>query len=779
MNHFLLQPLNEASLLRQPAPPATDAGVQAARHVVAPGQSMEEIAGIHGVTELALRQANDLGPGQAVYPGTLLRVPEQASPGPDSGEFADTAALRPVAPDTDGGGMGELTWVPDFKSMSDAKIKKYLESPDCKQMVASEREVAQRLYDAGMKQAAADYLAGRMKDMPPEIAARLAEECREFIGQLARDAAGDKKMYAVIAQMASLLMKSPTGQGLLREFARNLAGAMSDQQVREFLRTLHQGANEERPLKILILKELLARVEHGTLHSVQALELRNSITELVKEVYQEYKSAQDAKSAKDTEFAAMLARLGNSLTNEQKQELYRKFVSDPENAAIYERAASAAVPMAEIVAVAASEVVATILNRYELSDVPNLIGSLARYGQGIAAVEVLLAVKAMPAALAQLEKTGVDVAALERIAGASAIAQATLQNGGDVKSGLNALLEALKGSFDDVDGVIGKLEKLLALFPEDRCPNAKELAEILGEAGPLRNLVGGILSMAVALTASSPEELKNSMGALIELGVATTDTASGLVAILSHFAAESGRVARFLGSAAVTLKFVSAALGLILTSMSVGESLERQMEEGALNWADMFNIVSGLVAIAATLPTPASPFLAAAAVILSVAGQAIGGFVEEQEMQAQIRKYLVEIGFAPSLAEVFAANPDSIRQLVDAGFSPEQIAALAGHFPALLSSKRDMLGLGILTDALKGAGLDANRIMDLLSGVGETGLRHFLEAIVISPEWRSQLGNSRNQASLAATLSKLIETAPTDESRGAMQKMLEQLQAHP
>ncbi|WP_242108351.1 LysM peptidoglycan-binding domain-containing protein [Luteimonas aquatica] len=752
-------------------PAKTDAAPKL--HVLQSGEDPASVADQHGVTEPALREANDLGPGQAVYPGTALLIPPRAAPAAGDSGTAQSVEFKPAPPPGEDGG---LQVVPDFKSMSREAIQKYLKSPEFKEMAANERQVAEQLYNAGMKEAAAKYLADKMKDMPPEVAARFATECKDVLGQLARDAAGDKQLQATLGSMMSRFSGSIEGQQLMREVARNLAGAMSDQQVREFLQALHQGASDSRTLKILVLKELQSRVENGTLRSVQALELRNGVAELVKEVYQAYKSAQDAKAAKDKEFFAMLVRLGNSLTNEQKQELYRKFISDPANAAIYERAASTAAPMAEVVAVAARDVVATLLNRYELSDIPDLIGSLARYGEGIAAVQVLIAVKAVPAALAQLEKSGIDVAALERTAGASALAQTTVQNEGDVKSGLQALLEALKGSFDGVDGVIGKLEKLLALFPEGRCPNARELAEILDETGPFRNLVGGILSMTVALTASSRGELDNSMRALIELGVATTDTAGGIVAILSHFASESGKFAAVLEGAAITVKFLGKTLGVLLSLVSVGESLERQMQEGKLNWADMFNIASGMVAIAAAIPTPASPFLAVAAVVLSIAGQVIGDFVDEQQMQAEIRKYLGQIGFEPSLAEVFAANPDSIKQLVDAGFDPGQVAALARRFPGLLSSKGDMLGLGILIDALKGAGLQPARIMDLLSATGETGLRHFVKAAVISPEWRAQLAKSRDQASLAGALEKLLETAPTKEARTAIQEMLEQLE---
>ena len=783
MTNFLLSPINDAPLHRLPPPtvpaPATGTEGQGSVHVLEPGQSPEEVASLHGVTEQALRMENDLGPGQAVYPGTPLRIPASPAPGPGNAREAQAAGLTPFDPNADQGDTPDAgtTCVPDFKSMGPGDIQKYLESPEFKQMAATEREVAERLYNAGMKQAAVDYLTNAMKSLPPEVAARLAKECKELLGQLAKDAAGDKQVYAALAGMAAQLMKSPDGPALLREFARTLAGSMSDQQVREFLQSLHAGAPGGQPWKILVLQELLARVEAGTLNSVQDIELRNAITGLVQEVYQDYHSAQAAKAAKDAEFMAMLARLGNSLTNEQKQELYRKFMDDPENAAIYERAAAAALPMAEVISVACKEVVATILNRYELSDVPDLIASLARYGQGIAATEVLLVLKTNAKALELLKKDGVDMVALERMAGASALAQATVENGGDVRSALHALFEALKGSFDDVDGLFGNLEKVLDLFPEEGCPTPKQLADMLGKAGPLRDLVGGILSMAVVLTASSPAELAKSMDALMDLGAASVDTAGGIVAILAHFASENGKRAVVLKSAAKTLEFLGKAIGFVITAMSVGESLERQLMEGKLNWEDMSNIVSGLVAIAAAFPTPASPFLAFAAVVLDVGGKAIASIVEEREMQAMVKKYLVAIGFDEKVAETFAANPDSIRQLADAGFTPEQIAVLARRFPALLSGRQDMLGLDVLTDALKAAGLDTDRIMDLLTRLDETGLRYFLQAIVISPELRSQLQNSHGTTSVIDALDKLLGTALPEEALATIRKLMEELGA--
>jgi len=774
MTNFLLSPANDASLHRlsqatTPVPASSPHG-QDTVHVLEPGQSPEEVASLHGVTEQALRMENGLGPGQAVYPGTPLRIPMPATSDSDSTEQTQAVGFAPFDAGSDHTNSPDdvAIWVPDFKSMSPADIQKYLESSEFKQMAASEREVAERLYNAGMRQAAMDYLATSMKSLPAEVAARLAEECKELIGQLAKDPDVNKQMYAILTEMTSSLMKSPGGQELLREFARNLAGTMTEEQALKFPGSIHEGAPGGEPLKILVLKALLARIESGTLPEAQKVGLRNAVTDLANEVYQHYWSSQAAKASKDAEFAAMLARLGNGLTSAQKEELYQKFINDPENAAVYDAAEKAAVPMADVVSVAAAEVVAMLANSYKLSDIPDLISGLSRYGQGIAAIHVVFAAKANADVLAQLTKTGVDMAALERTAGVSAIAQATIQSGGDVEGGLNALLDALKGVLvDDISGFIGKLKTIIGVFQKDEYPDANELTGILDKAGPYRNLFGGILSMAVTLTASNPTEVKSSMEALFGLGKNAADAASGIASILGYFASKTSRLANLgmaLENTALVMSRISTSLGLILTAMSVGESLERQMMNGELNLADMFNIVNGLVAIAAAVPTPASPFLAFAALILSVAGEVISSAVDEQEMRATVKKYLVEIGVDEYAAGVLAANPDSIKQLADAGFDPQQIQLLATNHPWIFGDEGIQHGVAELARALSASGIDHARVIELFDSLPLDELQRFLQTVGMEQDAKSWLSNATDREGLVAALEHIAQQINLPES---------------
>lgn len=816
MTNSLFSPLNDASLHRVPptATPLPASGTQGkgATHVLEPGQSPEDVAHRHGVTEHALRVENDLGPGQAVYPGTVLRIPAAPAPGPGTAKDAQAAGFTPFDPGSDQTGSPDnvAIWVPDFTSMSPEAIQKYLESPEFKQMAASEREVAERLYNAGMKQAAMDYLAASMKNLLPEVAARLAEECKEFINQLARDPDVNEQMYAVLAGLISSLLARPAGQALLREFAHNLAGAMDADEAQKFVRTIHEGAPGREPLKILVLKALLPRAKEGALESVQPQQLENTITELVKEIYQNYRSAQAAKTEKDKEFLELLARVGSGLSDKQKQELYKKFVSAPENSAVYERAASTAAPLAEAIAVATSEVVALLLNRYESSDIPELVESLSSYGQGVAALQVLLTAKNDPAVLAKLESQGVDVGALERKAAASALAQSTLENGGDVKSGLNALFEALKGSSDGVDGVVGKLEKLLATVPEGRCPSVDELSEILDQSGALRDIVGGILSMAVALTAPSPETFEESMGVLLEFSAATGETAGGIVAILSQFAAENGRLANVLESAAGKLKLLNKALGTILSVKSVLDSIQQQMENGEINARDMFNIASGMLAIAAAFPTPASPFLALASVVVTVVGEIISNTLEEQEMQARVRKYLGEIGFDKTAANVFATSPELVKQLSESGFSPEQIQDLARKHPdvftanpgsvrllsysgfnpeqiqALLLKHPELFeGRPVMESAfidlmrhMQTAGFSMDEFMQMLDGMSPGDLQQ-LTQVIDSLFTRDFFATVIDRASLERAFEKVVANYPEEGGRAAGRKLLDWIRNQP
>ena len=83
--------LNEAHLERAIKPSQL--------HVIEPGQSPQEVAVMYGVTESALRQANDLGPGQAAYPGTALSIPSrEPTPGPENGDPALQAVSTPHMP---------------------------------------------------------------------------------------------------------------------------------------------------------------------------------------------------------------------------------------------------------------------------------------------------------------------------------------------------------------------------------------------------------------------------------------------------------------------------------------------------------------------------------------------------------------------------------------------------------------------------------------------------------------------------------------------------------
>src|SRR5690606_1125186 len=409
--------------------------------VLEPGQSPEEVASLHGVTEQALRMENGLGPGQAVYPGTPLQIPMTATSDSDSTEQTQAVGFAPFDAGSDHTNSPDdvATWVPDFKSMSPADIQKYLESPEFKQMAASEREVAERLYNAGMKQAAMDYLAASMKSLPAEVAARLAEECRDLLCQLAKEAIGNKKMYAVFAEVASVLVKSPCGQELVRELAHDLAGAMTEDQVRALLQSIHEGAPSARLLNILILKELLAKTKP---ESPLGHELRNAISGQINDVYQDYKSTQAERVAKDKDFAAILARLGASLTDEQKQALYRKYVSDPDNAA-YEEAAKMAALMAGVASIAPGEVAAALLNRYKILEVTQLVDGLARSGQGMAALELLLALKRDPKVADRLDPEATQQ--LEQLAASAALAEAATATG-DVQSGLKRVLRLLQES---------------------------------------------------------------------------------------------------------------------------------------------------------------------------------------------------------------------------------------------------------------------------------------------------------------------------------------------
>jgi hypothetical protein len=581
-------------------------------------------------------------------------------------------------------------------------------------------------------------------------------------------------MYAVIAQMASLLMKSPTGQGLLREFARNLAGAMSDQQVREFLRTLHQGANEERPLKILILKELLARVETGTLKSVQSLELRNAITELVKEVYQDYRSAQAAKTAKDREFAAMLARLENSLTNEQKQELYKKFIDDPENAEIYKRAASTAGPMTEMAAIAAKEVVALVSNRYELSSLPDLINSLARHGQGAAALMLVEAIKGDAKVLAKLAQT-TGIEQLERLATAAALAEATAAAGGDIKEGLNRVLELLAGTAGDMGGLVGDLqallEKLVNKVPDSR--TAAEVSALLEKAGPWASVVSGLLSMGVALTADEAH-IDAAVEALIRGGAATVDTASGIVDILIGLASRESTAGTNLATASEMLGLFGRVFTVLSSSIEVIKSIRHMLENGAPNGGDITSSIGALIGIGAAFAGsgPVGAVLGLASLIVMTVGKAIQDHDKEQELVEQYTAYLQQMGIDPAAARKLLGSSNTSDWLALQGFSPSQIQALAKQHPELFDDPTMAHGFISLLGHMRAAGFSVDQAMRLLENMSPAELQH-LARVPESVFAKAHFATVTDKASLELALEKALANYPDADGRAAIGKMLD------
>lgn len=782
MTHLLLSPVSDASISRFPAnppsAPARDAAATGAVHVLAPGQSPAEVATLHGVTEYALRAENELGPGQAVYPGTVLRIPAQPMPDQEGGEHVDAAGLRPFDPGSDdaGGAESGTSWTPDFKSMSPADIQRYLESPEFRQMAASEREAAERLFHAGMKQTAAEYLASRIKHLPPEVAARLAEACKALIGQLAREAAGDKEMYAVLARMATQLVRSPAGQALLGEFAREMAGAMSDQEVRKFLQSIHQGEPGSQLMHIMVLKALLARVDNGSLRSVQALELRNAVSEQINQVYQGHKSAQAEKAAKDKEFASMLARLGHSLTDAQKQALYRTFVNDT---AAYEQAARMAALMAGVASVAAGDVTATLLNRYELSEITQLVDGLARGGQGTAALDLLLALKGNPKAVERLDPATLQQ--LEQLAAAAALAEAAAATG-DVHSGLERVLGVLQRSVADADSLIGKLNKMLTTLEElapDRSNSARvaaELSELLEQAGPWANVIGGLLSMAVALTSTSGTQFDASFGALIDGLAATVGTASDIVSILSGLAAPESLLEADFANVSKVLGVAGKVLGVLSNSVEVAKSIQHMVENGAPNGGDITSMIGALVGIGAAIAGtgPVGAVLALASMVILMAGEMIRNHDKEQELLAQFTEYLRQIGIDPTAARNLLRNPITSQRLASLGLDAGQIQRLAKH-AWLFDGGWGEFGFMRLATALKHAGLGPASLMELAAGMGADGLRTFCEALANDISLQDAFAQVTDLASLRAALAHAVATMPAGQGREAAAALLNQI----
>lgn len=81
----------------QPLRVGTDVAVPvgegaAATHTVAPGETAAEVAKQHGVTEQALREANDLPPGAPLRTGQQLLLPAGSTTPPDEAELRDTLA---------------------------------------------------------------------------------------------------------------------------------------------------------------------------------------------------------------------------------------------------------------------------------------------------------------------------------------------------------------------------------------------------------------------------------------------------------------------------------------------------------------------------------------------------------------------------------------------------------------------------------------------------------------------------------------------------------------
>ncbi len=784
MTHFLLSPSADALLPRQPHLPATGAGGTGALHIVEPGQSMEEIARQHGVTEHSLRQANDLGPGQAVYPETPLRIPGQASLAPHDGELADTAAFRPEAPDDGGGSAGELTWVPDFKSMSRDAIHRYLESPEFRDMATKVRQEVQRLQRAGQDEAAARCLADALAGMPPEVAARVAGECRQELVELCRQVTGADRLFSELARAAGALAHTPEGRQLVGEMAASMVKAMTPEAMAALFRSIQSGRPEHLALKLAWLDALAGNFSsHLPPGPLANLIMRNGIPEvrrqLLQAAVQAYADARKEVEKLDREFADVLSRLDASLTNEQKLALYRKFMADPKHRAAYEAAARAGQAIDEAVSAAPAELAALARNPAGAGALRDLITSLARSGRGMAATELVLAVKNDPAALALLGRVA-DMRQLEALAASAALAEATAAAGGDVQAGLEQVLELLQGAVGDAKGLIGTLKKVLKVLEGGKGTGAesiKEISDLLKKAGAWANIIGGLLSMAIALTSPTKEQYDVSMQSLSKAGASTISTASDMVSILSGLVSAETTLGKRLAEADKALGFASKVLGVLSNSVEVANSIQQMVKNGAPNGGDVTSMIGALIGIAAVIPGigEAAAVLTLASMIVLAAGDAIRNYDKEAELLKQYEGYLQEMGMDPGAARKLLSNPLTSQRLASLGFDARQIQALAKQSPWLFDVGWGEFGFLRLASALKHAGLDAGGIMALLAGLDDNGVRKLSEAIANDISLQNAFANVKDTATMAAALERVVAALPAGEAREAARTLLASL----
>lgn len=765
--------------------PAEQAAAPAQTHVVQPGEAPDEIATQHGVTEQALRDSNGLGSGQAVYPGTVLQIPPSAP-------MALVAAGMPQPADTQEPPPLPL---PDFSSMTPEQIKAYKNSPEFKDMSAQERKKIEELYNSGRKEEAAAYMAEKMKNMPPEVAAQFAKECKPMLDRMCTDAANDKKLMGQLENMARMLGKTKEGTQVVRDMAESLVGGMSRTQHVNLLQSIDVNNPDGAIFKLALLDSLRTRIAGALPASenlLKDLDQRKAI--LVRTVVADYNNANAGKEAKDKEFAALLARIGGALTETQKQELYKKFMEDPANKETYEAAAKAAERMGEFASAAPRELAALAARDKDGAKVvADLIQKLAKSGQASAAAALLVATKADPAAVSNLKNT-TDINRLERIVGGAVFAEALAENGGDVQKALNAVLETLKDYVDGLDGLMSKIGKILKALESGGVPDATELRNLLDSAGPWANVIGGMLSIGVALTSSTPQQYDASMKAMISAGAATVGTAADVVEILASAVNKLSELANGKGlngvgagleSAGARLEKLNEGLkafgkvfSVLSSSVVVFESIQNMLKDGA-NAGDIVKMVGALVGIAAVFAPagPAGPALALAAMVIGVVGDMIKADQDERKLIDTLAGYLTQLGFTPESARTLVEHQGTIKALASQGFSPEQIRVLAMRYPLTFSSPNAESGFIRLMDALTHSGLSGRQAVELLANMSDEQLQKLGEMLCSSPSLFREFGRVSDKAGLIRLLEKTVAMAVPGYGREAAQTMLDALRS--
>jgi len=437
--------------------------------------------------------------------------------------------------------------------------------------------------------------------------------------------------------------------------------------------------------------------------------------------------------------------------------------------------------MTEIAGVAAKEVVALISNRYELSSLPDLIKSLIRDGRGEAAMKLFAAMKDDAKVLAKLAQT-TDIDQLERLVAAAVLAEATAAAGGDLQEGLNRFLELFEGVTGDMKGLMGDLktllEKLVNKVPDSG--TAAEVSALLEKAGPWANVVSGLLSMGVALTADEAH-IDAAMKALIKGCAATVDTASGIVDILIGLASKKITAGTSLGTAGTSLGTASEMLGLfgrvfavLSNSIVVIESIRHMVENGAPNGGDISASIGALIGIGAAFAGsgPVGAILGLASLIVMTVGKAIQDYDKEQELVEQYTAYLQQMGIDPAAARRLLGSSNTSDWLALQGFSPEQIQALAMQHPELFDDPTMAQGLISLLGHMRAAGFSVDQAMRLLESMSPAELQQ-LARVPESVFAKAHFATVRDKASLELALEEALDNYPDADGRAAIGKMLD------